>query len=90
MKSIFSTPMPCSPVTLPPQAMHSSRISWLAASTRFTWSASRSSKSRIGWMLPSPAWKTLAIRMSYFSPTSLMNRRMCGSFVRGTTPSCVQ
>ena len=27
MKSIFSTPMPCSPVTLPPQWMHSSRIS---------------------------------------------------------------
>jgi hypothetical protein len=27
MKSIFSTPMPCSPVTLPPQRMHSSRIS---------------------------------------------------------------
>ena len=27
MKLIFSTPMPCSPVTLPPQAMHSSRIS---------------------------------------------------------------
>ena len=30
MNSIFSTPMPCSPVTLPPTAMHSSRISWLA------------------------------------------------------------
>ena len=26
MKSIFSTPMPCSPVTLPPQRTHSSRI----------------------------------------------------------------
>ena len=51
---------------------------------------SRSSKSRIGWMLPSPAWKTLAIRMSCRRPTSVMNRRMCGSFVRGTTPSWVQ
>jgi hypothetical protein len=30
MKAIFSTPMPCSPVTLPPQARHSSRISPLA------------------------------------------------------------
>ena len=36
MKPIFSTPMPCSPVTLPPQARHSSRISLLAASTRWT------------------------------------------------------
>ena len=27
MNSIFSTPMPCSAVTLPPQAMHSARIS---------------------------------------------------------------
>ena len=41
-------------------------------------------------MLPSPAWKTLAIRMPYFSPTLVMNRRMCGSLVRGTTPSWVQ
>ena len=32
--------------------------------------ASRSSNSRIGWMLPSPAWKTLTIRMSYFAPIS--------------------
>ncbi len=34
MNSIFSTPMPCSPVTLPPTLMHSSRISWLARKTR--------------------------------------------------------
>src|SRR5205814_4235649 len=48
IKPIFSTPMPCSPVTLPPQARHSSRISLLAARTRLTCSASRSSNSRIG------------------------------------------
>ena len=41
-------------------------------------------------MLPSPAWKTLAIRMWCRSPTAMMNRRMCGSLVRGTTPSWVQ
>ena len=41
-------------------------------------------------MLPSPAWKTLAIRRSCRSPTPVMNRRMCGSLVRGTTPSWVQ
>src|SRR5207245_8893808 len=36
MKLIFSTPMPCSPVTLPPHLRHSSRISRLAPRTRFT------------------------------------------------------
>ena len=41
-------------------------------------------------MLPSPAWKTLAIRRLCRSPTSVMYRRMCGSLVRGTTPSWVQ
>ena len=55
MNSIFSTPMPCSPVTLPPQARQASRISPLAFSTRITCAASRSSNKMIGWMLPSPA-----------------------------------
>ncbi len=41
-------------------------------------------------MLPSPAWKTLAIAIPCFRPVAAMNRRMCGSLVRGTTPSCVQ
>ena len=90
MNSIFSTPIPCSPVTLPPRRMHSSRISWLATSTRFTCSSSRSSNNRIGWILPSPAWKTLAIRRSWRLPTSMMYRKISGSLVRGTTPSCVQ
>ncbi len=48
MKEIFSTPMPCSPVTLPP-----SRCTWREshrwrACTRWTCSALRSSNSRIG------------------------------------------
>src|SRR5579872_2226423 len=34
MKLIFSTPMPCSPVTLPPISMHLFKISSLASSTR--------------------------------------------------------
>ena len=37
--AIFSTPMPCSPVMLPPSATHASRISRPAASTRATSSA---------------------------------------------------
>ena len=41
-------------------------------------------------MLPSPAWKTFAIRRPCRSPTLVMKRRICGSLVRGTTPSCVQ
>src|SRR6185312_76659 len=36
MKSSFSTPMPCSPLTEPPSRMHSSKMSWLASSTRCT------------------------------------------------------
>ncbi len=38
-------------------------------------SATRSSKSTIGWMLPTPAWKTLTMRTPYFSPISVMRRR---------------
>ena len=34
-------------------------------------------------MLPSPAWKTLAMRRSCRSPTSVMNRRMCGQLGAG-------
>src|SRR5262249_30833758 len=90
MKLIFSTPMPCSPVTLPPTRMHSSKISWLAARTRFTWSASRSSKSRMGWMLPSPAWKMLQMRSWCLPLMRWISRRMCGNLLRGTTPSWVQ
>src|SRR5262249_28921201 len=36
MKLISSPLLPCSPVTLPPQRRHSSRISWLASRTRRT------------------------------------------------------
>ena len=48
MKSSFSTPMPCSPVTLPPSRMHSPSISWLASITFFICTGSRSSKSNTG------------------------------------------
>jgi hypothetical protein len=60
MKPIFSTPMPCSPVTLPPSSRHffEDLVAGLEHPAESA-PGSRSSNSRIGWMLPSPAWNTL-------------------------------
>ena len=43
ISATFSTPMPCSPVRLPPRATHSRRISRPAATTLSVCSRSRSS-----------------------------------------------
>ena len=62
-RASFSTPMPCSAVMLPPQAMHSRRISLPAAHARATSSRDRSWNSRMGCTLPSQARETLTMRM---------------------------
>jgi hypothetical protein len=51
----FSTPTPCSPVTVPPIATLSSRISAPKASARCSWSLSLASNRISGCRLPSPA-----------------------------------
>ena len=83
--------MPCSPVTLPPTLMHSSRISWLASRTRFGPGRGRARR-RAGSggccrRRRGRRWRSGGCAAR---PTSVMNRRMCGSLVRGTTPSWVQ
>ncbi len=61
MKSRFSRPTPCSPVIEPPASTQMRMISSPASSTRVGLAGRRSSKRMLGWRLPSPAWKTLAI-----------------------------
>src|SRR3954468_14761240 len=59
IRSRFSTPTPCSPVSTPPTLTHSRRISAPKASARSSSSSFITSKMISGWMLPSPAWNTL-------------------------------
>src|SRR5207249_7091153 len=55
----LSSPTPCSPVIVPPAAMHAAMISPLASSTRALRPGTRPSNEMLGCRLPSPAWNTL-------------------------------
>ena len=73
------TPIPCSPVTVPPSASAASYRSARAASSRGT-AASPSSRSstNVGWRLPSPAWPNV--------PTSQPVARRRSPRSRGASP----
>src|ERR1700678_2222710 len=58
MELSFSTPTPCSPVTVPPSSRLASRISAPKSSQRLSWSRSLASNKMSGCRLPSPAWNT--------------------------------
>ncbi|MCY1374205.1 hypothetical protein D9M69_615320 [compost metagenome] len=83
----FSTPTPCSPVTVPPMATLVSRMSAPKSSQRCNWSASFASNRISGCRLPSPAWNTLAQRRPYFFSISAIASRMSARRLRGMVES---
>ena len=87
MKRFFSKPTPCSPVSAPPASTHTRMIAAPASSTRAVVPGSRSSKSRHGCRLPSPAWNTFATGKPYPSLMRATSPIVSTSRERGTTPS---
>src|SRR5262249_42253957 len=89
IRSFFSMPMPCSPLSEPPAAAHVRMISAPASITRSSAPGTSESHMISGCRLPSPAWNTLAIRKPDSLWTAWIRASAAGSFVRGTTPSTV-
>ncbi|ABA49505.1 hypothetical protein BURPS1710b_3344 [Burkholderia pseudomallei 1710b] len=83
----FSTPTPCSPVTVPPNSTQVSRMSAPNASARCSSSTSFALNRMSGCMLPSPAWNTLMQRSPYFVSICSMRARSGPIARRGTVPS---
>ena len=72
------TPMPCSPVIVPPRASAASKMRSNARCTRATWSGSRSSMQQVGCRLPSPACPKTAIRRPSSSAMRCTSRTIAG------------
>ena len=83
----LSRPTPCSPVMVPPMPIARSMTSPNASWARAARSGSSSSRTMIGWVLPSPAWATSAIGMSRRAEISSIPATSCGSAGSGTPTS---
>src|SRR6202034_951271 len=87
IRSRFSTPTPCSPVSTPPTSTQSRRISAPNSSARSSSPGLLASKMMSGCRLPSPAWNTLQKPRSYSFAISAIRARTSGSARRGMVPS---
>ena len=87
MEFSFSTPTPCSPVTVPPSRTLVSKISAPNNSQRRISSGSAASNKINGCKLPSPAWKTFTQRRLYLASICWMARSISAKRLRGMVES---
>src|SRR5690606_25112632 len=81
---LWSTPTPCSPVSVPP-SLRPARKSSLAASQMTSgtlWGPGAVSMRKLGCRLPSPAWATVGMLIPYSFSIRVISRNILGRAVR--------